>query len=273
MNQSTASIPPPPQAVRFVLVRTSHPGNIGATARAIRTMGFWRLVLVRPKHYPDPLTDAMAAGADDVLGNLAVADSVPAAVADCARVYGLSARRRGVSLPELDPRSAAAEIAPAVDHGTEVALLFGNERSGLDNAELSVCHAMVRIPSADDFSSLNLAQAVQLMAWELRMATLGKVPPPPPRDALASAGDMERFFEHLFATLHEIDFHKGRSAATIEQRLRRLFHRAAPDARELRILHGVLADAERMARLAKNARANGPVPCPSSLAKSDSDSR
>jgi len=252
MNQSTASIPPAPQTIRFVLARTSHPGNIGAAARAIRTMGFWRLVLVAPQRYPDPQVTAMAAGADDVLANTATAASVREAVADCERVYGLSARRRGVNLPELDPRAAVAGIAPLLRQGKEVALLFGNERSGLDNDELSVCHAMIRIPSVEDFSSLNLAQAVQLMAWELRMASLGEIPAPPAaRDEPATADQMERFFEHLFATLHDIDFHKGRSATTIEQRLRRLFHRAMPDARELRILHGVLADAERMARLAK----------------------
>lgn len=253
MNQSTAAIPPAPQTVRFVLARTSHPGNIGAAARAVRTMGFWRLVLVAPQRYPDPQVEAMAAGADDVLAHLVQASSVTEAVADCTRVYGLSARRRGVSLPELDPRAAMAEIVQLLQQGREVALLFGNERSGLDNDELSVCQAMVRIPSVEDFSSLNLAQAVQVMAWELRMAMLGAVPDAPPdHDAPpATAEQMERFFEHLFATLHEIDFHKGRSAVTIEQRLRRLFHRALPDARELRILHGVLADAERMARLAK----------------------
>ncbi|HJR13239.1 MAG TPA: RNA methyltransferase [Rhodanobacteraceae bacterium] len=252
MNQSTASIPPVPQTIRFVLARTSHPGNIGSAARAIRTMGFWRLVLVAPQRFPDPQITAMAAGADDVLANLVVANSVPEAVADCTRVYGLSARRRGVSLPELDPRAAVAEIAPLLKAGREVALLFGNERSGLDNDELSVCHAMVRIPSAEDFSSLNLAQAVQLMAWELRSATLHDAPAARHAENVpATADQLERFFEHLFATLHEIDFHKGRSEVTIEQRLRRLFHRALPDARELRILHGVLADAERMASLAK----------------------
>ncbi|MBS0381749.1 MAG: RNA methyltransferase [Proteobacteria bacterium] len=254
MNQSTAAIPPAPQTVRFVLARTSHPGNIGAAARAIRTMGFWRLVLVSPQRYPDPQVEAMAAGADDVLAHLVQAPSVTEAVADCTRVYGLSARRRGVNLPELDPRTAMAEIVPLLRQDREVALLFGNERSGLDNDELSVCQAMVRIPSAEDFSSLNLAQAVQVMAWELRMATLDRIPAAPPdHDAPpATADQMERFFEHLFATLHAIDFHKGRSAETIELRLRRLFHRALPDARELRILHGVLADAERMAKLASD---------------------
>ena len=253
MNQSTASIPPAPQTIRFVMARTSHPGNIGSAARAIRTMGFWRMVLVAPQRYPDPQVTAMAAGADDVLANLVVSESVPEAVADCTRVYGLSARRRGVNLPELDPRTAVGEIAPLLRQDNQVALLFGNERSGLDNQELSVCHAMIRIPSVEEFSSLNLSQAVQLMAWEVRMAMMAAVPESPPdHDAApATADQMERFFEHLFATLHEIDFHKGRSAKTIEQRLRRLFHRAMPDSRELRILHGVLADAERMASLAQ----------------------
>jgi tRNA (cytidine32/uridine32-2'-O)-methyltransferase len=261
MNQATTATPPAPQSIRFVLARTSHPGNIGAAARAIRTMGFWRLVLVAPQRYPDPQVDAMAAGANDVLANLVEAASVGEAITGCTRVYGLSARRRGVNLPELDPRAAVAEIAPLVAEGREVALLFGNERSGLDNDELSICQAMVRIPSVEDFSSLNLAQAVQVMAWELRMAMLGEIPPPPPdHDAPpATADEMERFFEHFFQTLHAIDFHKGRSAVTIEQRLRRLFHRATPDARELRILHGVLADAERMAQLAhaRNQDARG----------------
>ncbi len=258
MNQSTAAIPPQPQSIRFVMARTSHPGNIGAAARAIRTMGFWRLTLVQPQRYPDPQVTAMAVGADDVLQNLVVADSLAAAVADCTRVYGLSARRRGIHLPELDPRTAIAEIVPLLQRRAEVALLFGNERSGLDNEELSVCHAMVRIPSAEDFPSLNLAQAVQVMAWELRMATMAPLQPPPDvHDAPpASAGEMEHFFDHLFTTLVAIDFLKGRTGDTLHQRLRRLFHRALPDSRELAILHGILADTERMARLAdKNGTA------------------
>jgi tRNA (cytidine32/uridine32-2'-O)-methyltransferase len=238
--------------LRFVLSRTSHPGNIGASARAIRTMGFDRLVLVAPHRYPDSQVQAMAAGADDVLSNLKVHANVREAIADCTLVFGLSARRRGVALRELTPREAANEIAPALRQQAEVALLFGNEQSGLDNDELMLCHAMVRIPSVEDFSSLNLAQAVQVMAYELRLALLDEsIQPPPPRDPPASSAEMEEFFRHLFATLHAIDFHKGRSAQTIEQRLRRLFQRAQPDARELRVLHGILADAERMARLAQ----------------------
>lgn len=240
---------------RFVLARTSHPGNIGSAARAIRTMGFARLLLVTPHRYPDPQVAAMAAGADDVLASLVVCDDLPSAIADCTRVYGLSARRRGIPLSEISPREAAAQVAAELRDGTQVALLFGNEQSGLDNDELLRCHSMVRIPSVEDFSSLNLAQAVQVMAYELRLALLGETEvaadPLPPRDAPASTQEMEQFYAHLFQTLHAIEFHKGRSAMTIEHRLRRLFQRAQPDVRELRVLHGILADAERMARLAK----------------------
>lgn len=241
--------------LRFVLARTSHPGNIGSAARAIRTMGFDRLLLVAPHRYPDPQVLAMAAGADDVLAKLLVIDDLPGAIADCTRVYGLSARRRGIALPELSPREAAAQIAAELQRDTPVGLLFGNEQSGLDNEELLRCHAMVRIPSVEDFSSLNLAQAVQVMAYEVRLALLQEGEPggevPVAREVLASAEQMEQFYTHLFRTLHAIDFHKGRSALTIELRLRRLFQRAQPDERELRVLHGILADAERMARLAQ----------------------
>lgn len=245
------------QSLRFVLARTSHPGNIGSAARAIRTMGFDRLTLVAPHRYPDPQVLAMAAGADDVLANLIVCEELPGAIADCTRVYGLSARRRGIALPELAPREAAARIATELKHDMQVALLFGNEQSGLDNDELLHCHAMVRIPSVEDFSSLNLAQAVQVMAYEVRLALLEEAESiadaATARDAPASVEQMEQFYTHLFQTLHAIEFHKGRSAMTIELRLRRLFQRAHPDERELRVLHGILADAERMARLARAA--------------------
>ncbi|MEO6966903.1 MAG: RNA methyltransferase [Rhodanobacteraceae bacterium] len=241
------------QQLRFVLSRTSHPGNIGAAARAIRTMGFDRLFLVAPQRYPHPQVTAMAAGADDVLDQLVVTGNVPDAIADCTLVLGLSARRRDVPLRELTPRAAAAEIVIELGEGAEVALLFGNEQSGLDNDELALCHAMVRIPSVEDFSSLNLAQAVQVMAYEARFALHdARDEVPAPRDPPASAGQMEAFFAHLFQTLQDIEFHKGRSPMTIERRLRRLFLRAQPDARELRVLHGILADAQRMANLAKD---------------------
>ncbi len=238
--------------LRFVLTRPSHPGNIGAAARAMRTMGFVHLALVAPARFPDPEATALAAGADDVLAAAAMHATLPGALADCTLALGLSARRRGVSLPEFDPRTAATEALAAARRGEQVALVFGNERTGLENDELARCHAMVRIPSVDDFSSLNLAQAVQVMAYELRMAALAAPAPAAviASDPPAGGADMERFFDHLFAALHAIDFHKGRAPITIEKRLRKLFLRARPDARELRVLHGILGDAERMARLA-----------------------
>jgi tRNA (cytidine32/uridine32-2'-O)-methyltransferase len=239
--------------IRFVLVRTSHPGNIGGAARAMRTMGFTRMDLVAPHRFPDREASAMAAGADEVLAGAGVHAGLVDALAGATFALGLSARRRGVNLPELTPREAVAQALAAAARGEQVALVFGNERTGLENEELARCHAMVRIPSVDDFSSLNLAQAVQVMAYELRVASLGEnIPAPPPLhdEPPADAAQMERFYEHLAQTLDDIDFHKGRSPTMIMLRLRKLFQRAQMDERELRMLHGILADAQRMAKLA-----------------------
>ena len=238
---------------RFVLVRTSHPGNIGSAARAIRTMGFTRLSLVAPHRFPDQEASALAAGADDVLAAAPVQEGLVDALAGSTFALGLSARRRGVNLPELDPREGVAQALAAAARGEQVAWVFGNERTGLENEELARCHAMVRIPSVEDFSSLNLSQAVQVMAYELRMAMLGdQLPEAPPlhEEPPADVERMERFYEHLAQTLDDIDFHKGRTPTTIMLRLRKLFQRAQMSERELRVLHGILADAQRMAQLA-----------------------
>lgn len=242
-------------SLRFVLVRTSHPGNIGSAARAIRTMGFDQLQLVRPARFPDPEATALAVGASNVLERAGVHTELVDALSGCHRVFGLSARRRGITLPELSPREAAGDVHAALARGESVAMMFGNESSGLDNQELSHCHAMVRIPSVADFSSLNLAQAVQVMAYELRMAALGagddaaaQAAPAEPDDALADAAQMEQFYTHLREMLDAVEFHKGRSSETIMLKLRRLFQRARPDQHELRILHGILADAMRASR-------------------------
>ncbi|MBB3225655.1 tRNA (cytidine32/uridine32-2'-O)-methyltransferase [Luteibacter sp. Sphag1AF] len=243
---------------RFVLVRTSHSGNIGSAARAMRTMGFDGLSLVAPNRFPDPEATALAAGADDVLDKAEIHGDLVEALGGTTFALGLSARRRGVTLPELDPREGARQALAAARRGEKVALVFGNERTGLENDELSRCHAMVRIPSVDDFSSLNLSQAVQVVAYELRTVMLADETPepvtPPAEDEVpADAEQVERFFEHLSRTLDDIDFHKGRSPVTIMLRLRKLFARARPELRELRILHGILADAQRMAQLAGQA--------------------
>ncbi|MET0225777.1 MAG: RNA methyltransferase [Dokdonella sp.] len=240
--------------IRFVLARTSHPGNIGAAARAIRTMGLRRLFLVAPQAFPHVEAIALAAGADDVLEAAVVAPDLLPAIADCRLVLGATARRRGVVLEELDPREAARRVLAATAAGHEVALLFGNERVGLDNDEIKHCHAAITIPSDPGYSSLNLAQAVQVIAYELRTAWLADTAQqvlPARADPPASSAEMEQFFAHLAQTLDDIEFHKGRSPRTILQRLHRIFLRAQPDRRELRVLHGILSDAQRMAALAR----------------------
>jgi tRNA (cytidine32/uridine32-2'-O)-methyltransferase len=242
------------ERIRFVLVRTSHPGNIGAAARAIRTMGMRRLVLVAPQRNPDPDVDALAAGATDVLERIVVVDDLETAIADCRLIVGATARPRGVAMEETTPRETAARVLPRASHGDEVAIVFGNERTGLTNDEIKLCHVAVHIPADPAFSSLNLAQAVQVLAYELRVGLLdGASPTPPARsDPAASAAETEAFFDHLATTLDDIDFHKGRSPRTILQRLRRMFLRAQLDQRELRVLRGILTDAQRMARLARD---------------------
>jgi tRNA (cytidine32/uridine32-2'-O)-methyltransferase len=238
--------------IRFVLVRTSHPGNIGGAARAIRTMGYARLSLVAPHAFPHAEASALAAGADDVLANARVVPDLPSALADCRLVLGATARRRDVPMDELDPRAAAARVLAAARAGEEVALVFGNERIGLENEDIQRCHAAVLIPSDPAFPSLNLAQAVQVLAYEVRMAELAGAMPLPEqkRDPPASSAEMDAFFDHLARTLDAIDFHKGRSPRTVMIRLRRFYLRARPDRRELRILHGILTDTDRAARLA-----------------------
>ncbi len=238
--------------VRFVLANTSHPGNIGSAARAIRTMGFHRLSLVSPAKFPHIDAHVLAAGADDVLEAALQFESLEQAISDCSLVLGATARLRGVALEELTPKQAAQRALEAAVEGREVAYVFGNETSGLSNDEIMLCHAAVHIPSDPSYSSLNLSQAVQVLAYELRMAALAGMPARQGNSDLAStAAEFEGFFEHLSATLYDIDFHKGRSDRTIMHRLRRLFLRAAPDQRELRVLRGILADVQRMARLAQ----------------------
>lgn len=256
---STPAVPP----IRIVLVGTSHPGNIGAAARAMRTMGLTQLDLVQPERFPHREAEAMAAGADDVLAQARVFPSLADAIADCRWVMGCTARRRSVAMDEYPPDAAAKRMLDACAQGP-VALVFGRERTGLTNEELMLCHAAVHIPSVEDFSSLNLAAAVQVLAWELRRAALARecgetlqIAGPAPDDPPASAAQMEGLFEHLAQTLDDIDFHKGRSPDRVMRRLRQLLLRAQPDQREVRVLRGILADAQRMARLANAGSQDG----------------
>lgn len=239
--------------IRIVLVGTQHPGNIGSAARAMKTMGLERLVLVAPETRPNAESQALAGGADDVLANARVVDDLTEALVGCRHVLGCTARSRRVALPELAPREAAARIAHEASKD-DVALLFGRERTGLTNEELHLCHAAVHIPANPEYSSLNLAQAVQVLAYEVRMALLDQASdgaaPAEPRDPPASHEQLESFYSQLADTLDAIDFHKGRAPESAMRKLRRLFNRAALDEREVRLLRGVLADAQRMARMA-----------------------
>jgi tRNA (cytidine32/uridine32-2'-O)-methyltransferase len=241
--------------IRIVLVGTQHPGNIGSAARALKTMGLSRLVLVAPERFPDIEAHALAAGADDVLAAAPVLGTLAEAVADCRLVLGCTARSRRVALEEHLPRVAASLATARAGEGAEVALVFGRERTGLTNDELQLCHAAVHIPANPEYSSLNLAAAVQVLAYEVRMAMLeagqaGMVVTASAEDEPASHAQLEGFFTQLAATLDAIDFHKGRAPESALRKLRRLFLRTALDVREVRLLRGILADAQRMARLA-----------------------
>ncbi|TYT27307.1 RNA methyltransferase [Luteimonas viscosa] len=243
--------------IRIVLVGTQHPGNIGSAARAMKTMGLQRLVLVAPERFPHADATAMAAGAGDVLEVAPRVATLAEAVADCRLVLGCTARSRRIALEELPPREAGARAVATAARETDVALVFGRERTGLDNDELQLCHAAVTIPADPGYSSLNLAAAVQVLCYELRLAMLGlqgqapiPVAPPEGGEPPASHAELEGFFAQLGDTLDAIDFHKGRAPESAMRKLRRIFMRSRLDDRDVRLLRGVLADAQRMARLA-----------------------
>lgn len=226
--------------VRIVLVNTTHPGNIGATARAMKTMGLTRLHLVGPQGFPSAEATARAAGADDILARATVCADLDEALAGARLILGTSARARTISWPELDPRQAVAE---AVNTAGDVAILFGRERYGLTNEELQRCHYLVNIPTNPEFRSLNIAAAVQVLAYEMRMAQPGEVSPQEePGELVAAAEDMERFYEHLEDTLLQTGFlSSDQPRVTMMRRLRRLFNRARPDETEINILRGILS--------------------------------
>jgi TrmH family RNA methyltransferase len=228
--------------VRIVLVETSHPGNIGASARAMKAMGLCDLALVQPTFFPSEEATARAAGADDLLDSARVFDSLSAAIEDCAWVVGASARLRTIQLPVVDPRVCAESIWPLLpDNG--VAIVFGPEQSGLTNEDLARCQALVNIPTAPDFSSLNLAMAVQVLCYELRMAAPRAAPPAaPPRDApFATAGELEGFHQHLERLLTDAGFLHPEHQRQVKLKLRRIFHRATLDQNEMSILRGMLS--------------------------------
>jgi len=232
--------------IRIVLVSTSHPGNIGSTARAMKTMGLKQLVLVNPKKYPHSQAIDMAAGADDILDAAVVVDNLQAAISDCQLVLGASARPRGIPLPGLTPRQSG-EVVCQHAQNSEVAIVFGREHAGLTNDELLKCNYHVFIPSNPDYSSLNLAQAVQVLCYECRIHSNAdnsiKVLT---SDESVSLDDMDKFYKHLEQVLIEIDFLKPSNPKRLMQRLRRLFNRAQLERLELNILRGILSNIQRM---------------------------
>lgn len=230
--------------VRIVLIGTTHPGNIGAVARAMKNMCLEQLCLVQPKHYPSAEATARASGADDLLAKARVFDDLDEALEGCRMVVGASARLRTVEWPQLTPRQCAARLLHEAGGG-EVALLFGRESSGLSNTELDRCHYLVNIPANPEYPSLNLSQAVQVLSYELRVGILdsSSVETAPELDDVATVDGLERFFSHLRQTMEETGFADTRQSKTLNRRLRRLFLRARPDEVELSILHGILSAA------------------------------
>jgi len=226
--------------IRIVLVRTRHPGNIGAAARAMLTMGMARLVLVAPARFPDPEAVALAAGATTVLDAACVVATLDEALAGCALAIGLSARPREYAGRVLSLRAAAKE-AIAHSNSGDVALVFGTEMSGLSNDELARCGIAATIPANDEFASLNVAAAVQVAAYELRVTSgLGQVWTAP-RFTAATHDEIEALHAHARRTLTAMRFLKPDKPRRLLPRLRRLFGRAALEREEVNILRGILA--------------------------------
>ncbi len=231
-------------ALRMVLVRPTHPGNIGGVARAMKTMNLERLYLVDPKRFPDEEAHRRAAGADDVLTDCRITASLADAVADCRLVIGTTARRRTLSWPSLTPEDAAARL---VAEAGAVALVFGPEHSGLSNQDLALCQYTVSIPTNAAYSSLNLACAVQIMAYEIAGAARRPASGPEhvATEAMARSADLERLYAHLEATLERLEFLKTSPPTKLMRKLIRLFNRAQPTDEEVRILRGILSAVEQ----------------------------
>jgi TrmH family RNA methyltransferase len=232
--------------IRFVLVRPTHPGNIGASARAMKTMGLGALWLVRPCAGIDSQARALAAGADDVLERAVECDSLDEALRDCRFVLGTSARARRLDWPVLEPREAVAELRHQARQQS-VAVLFGQERTGLTNEELDRCHAVVRIPTDPDFSSLNVAAALQIIAYEIyssQAATPASGAHVPARTPV-SHDEMRLFYRHLEEVITGTGFLDPAKPRLLMRRLVRLFNRARPDANEINILRGILTSVQR----------------------------
>ena len=223
----------------MVLSHTTHPGNIGAAARAMKTMGLRHLYLVNPRYFPDPQAEAMAAGADDLLRAAVVCGSIDEALQDVVFTVAMTARLRDISIEVKSPREAMPLLLQQAT-AQPVALLFGTEMSGLTNEEMGKAQVLVNIPANPDFSSLNLAAAVQVMGYELNVAAQGDIPVAP-ETWPAPHEQVEGLFEHMEKTLLEIGFFTTQNPARLMQRLRRLYARARLEPEEINILRGILS--------------------------------
>jgi TrmH family RNA methyltransferase len=239
--------------IRFVLMDTSHPGNIGAVARAMKNMGLAELVLVNPREFPHPEATARASGADDVLASARVVATLAEAIGDCGLVLATTARMREQHFRVLEARQAAERIVTEARAGSgAVAVVFGTERFGLSNEHLLMAHALLRIPANPEYESLNIAMAAQLIAYEIRMAQHDAGSAVPPREVpLATPTQMEQFYTHLQEVMNEVDFRdRTASGNNLIGRIRRLFNRAEVDANEVNILRGILTAVQKRRRKA-----------------------
>ncbi len=241
--------------VRTVLVETSHPGNIGAAARALKNMGLQDLVLVQPRQYPSAEATSRASGANDLLQRARVVATLDDAIGDCGLVVATSARSRHLPWETQEPRELAREVAVAAARG-RVAIVFGPERVGLSNADLALCNRLVTIPTDPSYASLNLAMAVQILAYEIHLAlrsasnerARGSETP------LATAAEMERLFVHLERVMALVEFGDRTGGGHLMARIRRLFNRAVLDQNEYNILRGILASVESYSGVAADVR-------------------
>ena len=243
--------------IRIVLVETSHPGNIGAVARALKNMGLQELVLVRPKLFPHPEASARASSAVELLASARVEDDLAAALHGCGLVLATTSRERDQYFRVMDVRAAAQRAVEEAQH-SPVAIMFGSERTGLTNQELRYAHALLSIPANPDYPSLNIAMAVQIVSYEILRAGRARAQPGEAADghearttALATPAQMDRMYEHLATVLDEIDFRdRTQSGGHLMQRIRRLLQRAEPDANEVNILRGILTAVQQRRRRA-----------------------
>ncbi len=234
--------------VDIVLVGTTHPGNIGAAARAMKNMALSRLTLVTPEQFPSAEATARASGADDLLAQARVCTTLEEALAPCTLVMATSARLRTIPWPALEPRAAAAQLWRGAQEG-RVAVVFGREHSGLSNQELERCGHLIHIPTSASFSSLNLGAAVQVMAYELMLASCAGAVEVPQRDSpLATDGEIQGLYAHLEEALVEIGFLNPAAPKQLMRRLKRLFNRVDLEQTEVNLLRGVLKAAQRQAR-------------------------